>query len=253
MHAALVHIGRQHFDSLGPRLVDVLAEFRGIGHVVRHHGAVKLHRIIRFQISRLIRDDGVGGGVGFVEAVAGKFFEQIEDLVGLVFGNMVLLLATFDKDGALLGHLFDFLFSHGAPEHVRRSERVAGQHLRRLHHLLLINHDPVGLTADWLQQRMFIVDFDLSVPAGDEFRNKVHRSRSIKRDESRDMFDGTDLEFSAEIAHAAGFQLENAQRIGLVQKVVGLGIVERQMINWNIDAPCLFDHLAGIANHGQGF
>ena len=73
-----------------------------VRHVVRHHGAEKLHRIIRLQIRGLIGDDGVGGGVRLVEAVAGEFFQQIENLVRLRGGNVVLLRAALDELLALL-------------------------------------------------------------------------------------------------------------------------------------------------------
>ena len=75
----------------GARFVDEIAELVGVAHVVRHHRAEELDRVIRLQIRGLIGDDGVGGGVGFVEAVTGEFFQQIENLIGLGCGNVVLL------------------------------------------------------------------------------------------------------------------------------------------------------------------
>jgi hypothetical protein len=42
--------------------------------------------IIGLEIGGLIGDQRVGGGVGFVESVAGELFENIEDLVGLGAG-----------------------------------------------------------------------------------------------------------------------------------------------------------------------
>src|SRR5207248_11010112 len=110
---------------LGARFVDVLAELGGVGHVVGHHGAVELNRIIGLQVGCLIGDDRIGRGVGFVEAVAGEFFEQIKNLVGLGFRDVVFLPAPFYKDGALFGHLVGFLLAHGAPEQIGAAQRVA--------------------------------------------------------------------------------------------------------------------------------
>ena len=253
MHAALVHVGRQHFDSLGPRLVDVLTEFRGIGHVVRHHGAVKLHRIIRFQISRLIRDNGVGGGVGFVEAVTGEFFEQIENLVRLGLRDIVLLLATLDENGALPGHFFGLFLAHRAAQQVRAAQSVACQHLRGLHHLLLINQNTVGLARNRFEQRMFVFDIHFAVAAPDEFGDQVHRSRTVERHQRGDVFHRTDLKFAAEIAHPARFQLENAERVRLVQQIVRPGVVERQIVDGHLDAFDLPDHFARVANDRERF
>ena len=87
---------------------------------------------------------------------------------------------------------------------------------------------------------MLVFDFHFAVPALDEIGNQVHRPGPVKRDQRGDVFDGTDLEFAAQIAHPAGFQLENADGVGLVEQVVGFGVVERQVVNRNFDAPALF-------------
>ena len=49
-----------------------------------------------------------------------------------------------DEDGALLGHLLGLLLAHRAAQQVRAAERVAGQHLRDLHHLFLVQDHAVG-------------------------------------------------------------------------------------------------------------
>ena len=152
---------------------------------------------------------------------------------------------------ALLGHFLDLLLAHRAPQQVRPAERVARQHLRRLHHLLLVNHDAVGLAADRLQQRMLVLDLDFPVAAPDEFGNQLHRPRPVQRNQRRDVLDGADLELAAQIAHPAGFQLEHAERVRLVQQVVGLRVVERQVVDRHLDAARLLDHLAGVANDRQ--
>ncbi len=82
---------------------------------------------------------------------------------------------------------------------------------------------------------MLVFDFHLAVAALDEIGNQVHRPRPIQRDQRGDVLDGTDLEFAAQIAHPAGFQLENADGVGLVEQVVGLGVVQRQIVNRNFD------------------
>ena len=94
MDLALVHVRAEDLDAERARLVDVLAQLGGVRHVVRHHRAEKFDGIIGLQVGGLIRDDGVGGGVGFVETVAGEFFQQIENLVRLGRGNVVLLMRS---------------------------------------------------------------------------------------------------------------------------------------------------------------
>src|SRR6266850_4987467 len=83
MDLAFVHIWWQDLNAHDTSLIDVLAEFCCIRHVVRHHGAEELNWIIGLQEGGLIGDDSIGCGMRFVEAITSKFFEQIEDLVRL--------------------------------------------------------------------------------------------------------------------------------------------------------------------------
>ena len=114
------------------------------------------------------------------------------------------------KDLTLLGHFLELLFAHRPTQQVRAAERVTSQHLGRLHDLFLVNHDAVGFPADWLQERMFVFNSHLAVAARDEFRDQLHRSGPIQRNQRGDMFHRADLELPAQIPHAARFQLKHA-------------------------------------------
>ncbi len=52
--------------------------------------------------------------------------------------------APLDEDGALLRHLLGLLLAHRPAQQVGAAERVAGEHLRDLHDLLLVEDDAVG-------------------------------------------------------------------------------------------------------------
>ena len=251
INMAFIHIRLQNLDAELAGFADVLAQLGGVGHVVRHHGAQKFHRVIRLQIGGLIGDDGVGGGVRFVEAVAREFFQQIKNLVRFGRGNVVHLCATLHENFALFGHFLRLLFAHGAPQQIRAAERVARQHLRRLHDLFLVNQNAVGLPRNRFKQRMFVSDFHFAVAALDEFRNELHRAGPVKRHQRGDVFDGADLKFAAQIAHPAGFQLEHAERFGAVEQVVCFCVIQRQIVNRHFDVMRALDHFAGIANDGE--
>ena len=75
--------------------------------------------------------------------------------------------------------------------------------------------------------------------AADEIGDQVHRPGAVERDQRGDVLDGTDLKLAAQIAHPAGFQLENADGVGLVEQVVGRGVVQRQVVNRNVNPPRL--------------
>ena len=101
--------------------------------------------------------------MGFVETVAGEFVEHVEKLVGLVGLDAVFLRRALDEDRALLGHFLGLLFAHRAAQHVGAAQRVAGENLRGLHDLLLIDHDAVGFLQDRLEQRVIV--FGRTLPA----------------------------------------------------------------------------------------
>ena len=180
-----------------PRFLDQDRELRGVAQIVGHHRREELDRIVRLQPRRLIRDNRVGGGVRFVEAVAREFFEQVEDFVRLALGDVVLLATTLHEGLALLLHLLDLLLAHRAAQQISTAERVTAEHLRGLHDLLLIDEHAIGLLGNRFKQRVRINDLHLAVPARDEVGNEVHRSRSIKRHERGDVLDGADLELAA--------------------------------------------------------
>ena len=54
---------------------------------------------------------------------------------------------AFAEFHALLRHLLLVLFAHRAPQQIGAAERVAGEHLRGLHDLLLIDENAVGFRA----------------------------------------------------------------------------------------------------------
>ena len=98
---------------------------------------------------------------------------------------------------------------------------------------------------------MLVFNFHFPVAPPDKLWNEFHRAGTIQRNQGRDMLDGTNLKFPAQIPHPAGLQLEYSHRIPLVQHLVSLGIIERQIIDWNLHASPRLDHLARIANHRQ--
>ncbi len=79
-----------------------------------------------------------------VEAVTGEFLHQVEDVAGQVLVD-ALARTPFHEAGALLGHLFRLLLAHRAAQHVGLTQRIAGQHLRDLHDLLLVENHAIGI------------------------------------------------------------------------------------------------------------
>ena len=143
---AAAHVLDEHRELVGER--DIEAHRRGI-----EFGAV-----MRLQPGGLIGEQGVGRSVALVEAVAGELVDQVEQLVGLGCRDVVVRSAALDEGRALGVHLRLDLLAHRSPQQVGAAERVAGEHLRRLHHLFLIDEDPVGLLEDAFEERVRIFD-----------------------------------------------------------------------------------------------
>ena len=91
--------------------------------------------------------------MGLVECITRKFFHQIENFVGQIRGN-VAFPGALQKLLSHLGHFFGFLLTHGTPEQICLAKGETGQHLRNLHHLLLIQDDAVRALQHSVQRGM---------------------------------------------------------------------------------------------------
>ena len=78
---------------------------------------------------------------------------------------------AFHEADLLLGHLGGVFFAHGAAQHVGLREREAGELVRDLHDLLLIEHDAESLAQDRFELGEFVLDDAAAPLALDELVN----------------------------------------------------------------------------------
>ena len=83
---------------------------------------------------------------------------------------------------------------------------------------------------------MHIVGLLFSLFTRDIIGYVIHRARAIQRHQRDNIFELIGLHFAQHIAHARAFQLEHADCVAASQKLVGLCIVERQIIDIHRDA-----------------
>ena len=99
------------------------------------------------------------------------------------------------------------LFAHRAPQKVRASERIAGEHLCNLHHLFLVKDDAIGRRQDALEVRVQVVDRCIArgVFALDKVIDhaRLQWSRAKQCDECDDILEAVRLQTADEILHAA--------------------------------------------------
>ena len=243
-----VDVGRQQRDLQPFQLAAEIADLVGVAHVEGHRGGEELDRIVGLEIGRLVGDQRIGRGMALVEAVARELRHLVEDHRGARLLDVVLGCA-FDEVRALGIHLRLDLLAHGAAQQVGAAQRIARQDLGDLHHLLLVDHDAVGLFQDALERRMQVVGLLLTILDADIGRDVVHRAGPIERHQRDQVLEAVGLELGQDVAHAAAFHLEDPVGIALGQHLEGRFIVERDLRDVDLVAADLLD---GLFDHGEG-
>ena len=100
-------------------VLDEHAELVGQRHVEAHRRGEEFGGVMRLQPGGLVGDQRISGGVALVEAVAGELVDQVEQLVGLGRGDLVVVAQPSTKRGALRVHLRLDLLAHRAAQQVR--------------------------------------------------------------------------------------------------------------------------------------
>ena len=189
--------------------VDVFDGFGLVDHFEGEQGGHVLGGEVGFQPGGLIGDDGVAGGVGFVEAVAGEFFDEGEELGGLFLGDAVGLCA-FDEGGFFLVDDFGGFFADGLDDVVGAAERNVADAVEDAHDLFLVDHDAVGFGEDFVDDGGDGRDGLAAVFAGAVIGDEVHRAGAIEGVGGDEIFEAVGLHLDEEVFHAAGFKLEDA-------------------------------------------
>ena len=199
-------------------------EFVGIAEIERHGGGEEGHGVVRLEPGGVIADQGIGGGVGFVEAVFGEALHEVEDLAGRGGGH-ALAGGTLDEGGALALHFLHVFFAHGAAQQVGAAEGEAGHDLGDLHHLFLIDHDAIGLGQDGVDGGVRAGP-GLAMLAGAIGGDIGHGAGAVERDGGDEVFQPIGPHRAQAVAHALAFELEHPGGVASGQHGVGFGVVE---------------------------
>ena len=227
---ALVDVGLQGLDA---HVLGVADEDR-YGLVVRgigHQGGQELGRIVVFQPGRLVRYDSVGSCVGFIERVGRETGHLVEDGVGhfLVYAvadaaghvdGTVLVQFAVDEVLSFLRHDVRLFLGHGAAHQVGAAVGVAAQFTDDVHDLLLIHDAAVRRSQDGFQFRAQIGDLLRMLLALYVGRDRVHRTGPVQRNTCDEIFQTGGAQVLHEPGHAAGFQLEDADRVAAGDQIV---------------------------------
>ena len=166
--------------------------------------------------------------MALVEPVIGKAREQIENGFGLRRFDAALDTAG-NKAFALRLHFLADLFAHGAAQLIGLRQRIAGEHLRDLHHLFLIDDDSVGFPQNGLELWVNVIRAFERMFTRAISRNIRHRAGPIQRDQRDDVLETIGAHVDERAPHSGAFHLKHADRFAVRHQLVGLRIVERQI------------------------
>ena len=146
----------------------------------------------------------------------------------------------------------DLLLAHCFAELVRFAFSEAGQPLRQKHHLLLIDGDAVGVLKVFLHLRKVVLDGLLSLLAGDEVRDVVHRARPIEGVHSDKVLEALRVELLEVLFHTGGFDLEDGSGVAAAEELVGRLVVDGDGFDVDILAIALLDELEAVVDDAEG-
>ncbi|CRQ25772.1 hypothetical protein PAERUG_E16_London_17_VIM_2_04_14_00132 [Pseudomonas aeruginosa] len=233
----VVHVRRHDAQLHVPAFFDQRHHLVGVLHIRGEYRGHERRREVGLQPGGLVGDQAVGCRVRLVEAVAGEFFHQVEDVAREV-GIDAVVLATLDETAALLGHFLGLLLAHRPAQHVRATEGIAGHDLGDLHHLFLVQDDAVGGLEHRLQAGVLVIGVRIgqlgaTVLAVDEVVHhaRLQRTRAEQRHQCDEVFQAVRLELLDQLLHAARFELEHRSGLGLLQQRIGRLVVQRDEVD----------------------
>ena len=229
---------RQHLDA---QVAAVRQVNGGLILFIAHRGQQRSHVlrcIVGLEVGRPEGHQAVARGVGLVKRVGREGLDGAPQRVHGGLGVAVFLHAAPELV-VLLGQHFGLLLTHCFTEAICLAGRVVGDLLRDTHDLLLVDDEAVGLIQDFLE-RLFQLRVNWSdfltavlavrvVPVGVH----THRAWAVERKGGHNILKAGRLHALEQLLHAAGVELEDAQRIAAREQVIDLGdlgVVSMQLL-----------------------
>ena len=186
----------------------------------------------------------------FVEPVPGEGFHLFVNVGGGFFGNVVFQTSAHEFFTELFHHV-QFLFTHGFAQGIGFPGGEAAQTFGNFHNLFLVHHTTVGVLQYVFQQRGLVDDFFLPVFAAYEHIHhaRFHRAGAIQRHQGGHVAEFGGLQLFNQVAHAAAFQLEDAQRFAGAEQIVCFFVVQRDFVDVKIGVVAGANHFFGVINN----
>ena len=156
--------------------------------------------------------------MGFVEAISGKFFENVKNIIGFLGFDSVDLLGTLYEDLSLFCHFFGFFLTHCPAQNIGSSQGVAGNTPGRFHHLFLINHYPIGFCTHIFQQGVRKLYGTWILFSFDVIWNPVHGTRTVEGNQGNDFVNIGNGHLPAKPSHSLRLKLKYSDCLGIIKK-----------------------------------
>jgi len=221
-----VYVHPQHGDVHPPGLLH--QQPLGIhARVVGEYPGQEMRRIMPLQPRRLISGQGKGGSMRLTEAEGRERLQHLPDAVG---GAGVVSALPSQRNEPLLGLGLALQIAKGTPSLIRLRVAAAGDRRDDLDDLLMEDHHPVGLGQHLPQTGVQITRGRPALPGVQEGHHHVglHRPGTEQRDVDDEVLERGRPELAHQFALTRGLDLKAAQRLGVIDHVVGLGIIERR-------------------------
>ena len=100
---------------------------------------------------------------------------------------------------------------------------------------------------------MIVFDFLFSALSVNKVRQHVHGAGAVECDHGDEIFDARHANAPNQVAHAAAFELEHADRVAAAKQVVRFLVIKGQPIEVDIDVLGFFNQVDGFFEDGKRF
>ena len=187
-----------------------------------------------------------------VECIGGEGFPVAPDLLQHL-RVIAILLSSFNE---LRLHLFNdglLLLSHGLAQLVALTAGEVGEQSAQQHHLLLIDGDAIGILQIFLHDGNIVGDRFLAMLAPDELGNVAHRTGTIEGIHGDEVLEDGGLKLAEVFLHACRLKLERTHGTALLIEFVSLGVVDRDVVEVDVDSPVLLDDGTSLLHLAERF
>ena len=211
----------------------------------------KLGRVVGLQVGRLESDKGITSRVRLIESIRGESLPVLPYFFECFFG--VPAFGTAFQEFGQQGIQFRFeLFPHGLAQLISLSFTEACQFLGEQHDLLLIDANTVGFVEVFLHCFQIIHHRLAPVLAVDKLGDVVQRAGPVQGVHGDEVFESGGCQFLHVLLHPGAFILKDGHRFAALEKLVGLGVIQRHLVHIELQAMVLLDEPHGILDNGQG-